>query len=59
MALFSKVPLYCNNCGSAMMTNFHQYDGRFCNKMCKEEYELKRATSVMGKIWKENKNDLR
>ncbi len=64
MPLFSKVPLYCNNCGTAMLTDFHEYGGRFCCHECDEEYSLKHAHCVLGIEWKpttsqETKDDLR
>ena len=48
MPLFSLVSLYCNTCGEVLMTSFNRYDGRFCDQECREEYDIRRATAIMG-----------
>ena len=52
MSLFSKVPVYCNNCGTTFMTSFQEYDGKVCHKECWLELEQKRTHAIMGKEWK-------
>ena len=53
MALFSLVPVHCNNCGDLFITNFLQYDGRFCCTRCANEFKVRRAASVLGKEYKQ------
>lgn len=49
MALFSKVPVHCNNCGNLFMTDFSQWDGRFCSAPnCAKEFQRKRAAATLG-----------
>ncbi len=48
MPLFTKVCLRCNVCGESFLTTFMPYDGRFCSQECCEEYDLRRATAVVG-----------
>ena len=52
MSLFSLVPVHCNNCGDLFMTNFHEYDGRFCCPPCALEFNEKRTASALGKEYK-------
>ena len=52
MLLFAEVPVYCNNCGFAMTTQFSRYDGRVCNTKCWNELQDKRVASLMGEEWK-------
>ena len=48
MSLFTPVSLYCNCCGRPILTKFSEYDGRFCDKICKKEYDIRRTTCIMG-----------
>ena len=48
MSIFSEVALSCNVCGAVIFANFNRYDGRFCDQECREEYDIRRATAIMG-----------
>ena len=48
MSLFSKVLMACNTCSRYFYTDFQRYGGRFCCQECHQEYELRRATAIMG-----------
>mgnify|MGYP001605974964 FL=1 len=48
MSLFSSVSVFCNICGQPFMTNFQRYEGRVCSDDCNEEYNMRRATAILG-----------
>jgi DNA replicative helicase MCM subunit Mcm2 (Cdc46/Mcm family) len=55
---YSKVKFYCNNCGKEMIiewTNLMGREFKVCSSNCVKEIELKRAYSIMGSQYKEDK----
>lgn len=53
MPLFSKVCLHCNVCARPILTDFSRWGGRFCDQICCDEYNLRRAHAIMGEGGKE------
>jgi len=54
--IYSSVIIYCNNCGIKMNKPEPNIIGRtckVCSVACFHEYELKRASSIMGIEYKE------
>jgi hypothetical protein len=52
---YSSVEIYCNNCGIKMFKPEPNIIGRsckVCSQDCLNEYELKRAHSIMGAEYK-------
>lgn len=51
MPFYSKVQVFCNNCGKEMMIEYHKLMGRefkVCSSECIKAIELKRACSILG-----------
>jgi hypothetical protein len=53
--LYSKVQMFCNNCGKEMMIEYYRLIGReykVCSIDCLHEIELKRACSILNEEYK-------
>ena len=46
--LFTDICLHCNCCGIPILTQFSRFDGRFCDNICRQEYDLRRAVCIIG-----------
>lgn len=49
--LYSKVQIFCNNCGKEMFIEYDRVMGRefkVCSSECIKAMQLKRACSIMG-----------
>ena len=52
---YSKVQIFCNNCGREMFIEWERVIGRevkVCSMECMREIELKRASSIIGEEYK-------
>lgn len=49
--IYSKQKTYCNICGKEMFVEIAggYYEGRFCSKICCEEFNWRKTLSSLGK----------
>lgn len=55
--IYSKIKLFCNNCGEEMVIEWIRLMGReykVCSSNCIKEIELKRACSIMNSEYERN-----
>jgi hypothetical protein len=60
MSRYSKVKIYCNNCGKELFIEYHNMMGRtfkVCSPDCIKQMQLKEACSIMGTEYPPKKKD--
>ena len=60
MSPYSKVQVFCNNCGKDMMMEYYKMMGKtfkVCSSDCLKQMQLKEACSLMGQEYPPKKKD--
>lgn len=59
--IYSKVEIYCNNCGKKLYIEYPRAIGReykVCSIECLRELELKKSYSITGSEYKKDKTNV-